>query len=281
MTRDDAFIRQLESYLDEHEGPTPLPETVRAEVRAALPRTKQVGSRGGPMRYLIMTNKLAPMAFAAAAVVLAVAIGAFVLTRPNVGDRPPPAPSPSSSASAAAIASPSIPAEECTDTQTRVAGTSTLEIDWCVARPTGSNELIPFSMEGSPSWLDLDFGDINALWLAPEEGGRIAFVLNSEESVDTVVTDIRAREGYAVSGEAAADVGGAEGVVIDVGLAEGASSGAVEPLVVTSGQNWTLASGTTARVWVVDKDGETLMIIAGEQLADAVATSLATLVWEE
>ncbi len=46
MTRDDDFIGQLEGYLDEHEGLTPLPAAVRGAVRAQLSTTKQVGLRG-------------------------------------------------------------------------------------------------------------------------------------------------------------------------------------------------------------------------------------------
>ena len=53
MTRDDTFVEQLENYLDEYEGLTPLPDLVRDDVRAALREdralragTDQVGRRG-------------------------------------------------------------------------------------------------------------------------------------------------------------------------------------------------------------------------------------------
>ena len=45
MTREDQFIGQLERYLDEYEGITPLPEAVRDAIRAELPKTKQAGPR--------------------------------------------------------------------------------------------------------------------------------------------------------------------------------------------------------------------------------------------
>ena len=41
MTHNDEFIGQLESYLDEYEGSTPLPEDVRDAIRAELPLTRQ------------------------------------------------------------------------------------------------------------------------------------------------------------------------------------------------------------------------------------------------
>ena len=39
MTAHDPFINQLEDYLDEYEGNTPLPEAVRDAIRAELPST--------------------------------------------------------------------------------------------------------------------------------------------------------------------------------------------------------------------------------------------------
>ena len=41
MTRDDDFIGQLEGYLDQYEGSTPLPDEVRDAIRAELPSTQQ------------------------------------------------------------------------------------------------------------------------------------------------------------------------------------------------------------------------------------------------
>jgi hypothetical protein len=92
MTRDDDFIGQLEGYLDEYEGMTPLPEGIRDAVRAHLPKTKQIGPLWGPMRYLNMTMHV-PNAvrygLVAAVAVVAVVLGAALLGRgPNVGGGP-------------------------------------------------------------------------------------------------------------------------------------------------------------------------------------------------
>jgi hypothetical protein len=94
MTREDDFIGQLEGYLDEYEGMTPLPAQVRDAVRAELPGTRQIGLRWGPMRYWNMsTSRRAPARYwlVAAMVVVAAALGATFLTR-GIGGPPLPTP---------------------------------------------------------------------------------------------------------------------------------------------------------------------------------------------
>jgi hypothetical protein len=99
MTRDD-FIGQLEGYLDEYEGVTPLPDPIRDAVRAQLPETRQVGPPWGPMRYLRMSNNL-KIAMAAAVVVVVAIIGVGVLLpRLDIGN-----PTPTDSSSAAPLPS--------------------------------------------------------------------------------------------------------------------------------------------------------------------------------
>jgi hypothetical protein len=81
MTPREDFVGRLESYLDDYEGYTPLPESVRTAVHASLPSVKQTGSEPGPMRFLAMTLQIpAPARYGlvAAALVAAVLLGAFV-----------------------------------------------------------------------------------------------------------------------------------------------------------------------------------------------------------
>ena len=89
MTREDEFIGQLEAYLDDYEGFTPLPDTVRDAVRAELPKTKQIGSRWPPMTFLNLTMGVHPATKYGllAAVVMAVAVlgVVFVYRGSNVG----------------------------------------------------------------------------------------------------------------------------------------------------------------------------------------------------
>jgi hypothetical protein len=274
MNSDDRFIQQLESYLDDYEGATILPERVRDEVRAALPRTKQTGAASGPVRYLSMTmNKFGPVALAAAAGLLAIAVGIYLFGGRNVGDTTP---SPSMSAPSAAA----VPCSETTVTPTG-AGT-THEVFWCSARSSGENVPVAFTMEIPSELVDLSFyGDVESLWIRPERGGAILFAIDPERSVDELLADIQARDGYALSNEADATIDGAQGVVFDVTLAEGASSGTIEPLFETPSQPWLLSAGSVHRVWIVDHDGETFMIATGETLADAIGEALGTLTWSD
>jgi hypothetical protein len=99
MTREDDFIGQLEGYLDDYEGLTPLPEATRDAIRAQLPKTRQIGSRLGPMRNLRMSMSIpAPARYGlAAAVVIAAAVlgGAYIVGGRNNPGGPAPTASPS------------------------------------------------------------------------------------------------------------------------------------------------------------------------------------------
>jgi len=98
MTRDDDFIGQLESYLDEFEGITPLPAAVRNAVRAQLPTTKQVGPPGWLLgRFPIMNINVVRFGITAVAAALAVVLGINFLSQ-NVGGDPEPTATPTPSA---------------------------------------------------------------------------------------------------------------------------------------------------------------------------------------
>ena len=110
MTRNDDFIGQLESYLDEYEGSTPLPEDVRDAIRAELPSTRQ-RPPWWPARRFPQMNNMAKLAIAAAAVVVAALLGFNYFAARNVGSpglgasptptptTAPPSPEPSGSPS--------------------------------------------------------------------------------------------------------------------------------------------------------------------------------------
>ena len=83
MTHNDEFIGQLESYLDEYEGSTPLPEDVRDAIRAELPLTRQRPA-WWPARRRPNMNNTAKLSLAAAAVVVAALLG-FRFLVPGTG----------------------------------------------------------------------------------------------------------------------------------------------------------------------------------------------------
>ena len=85
MTRDDEFIGQLESYLDEFEGDTPIPDATRDAIRAELPSIRQRPARWPGWRFPDM-NKPAMLAMAVAAVLVVAFLGIrFLGTDLNIG----------------------------------------------------------------------------------------------------------------------------------------------------------------------------------------------------
>ncbi len=110
MTKRNDFITDLEDYLVEFDGETPLPERVRDAVRAELPATRQARAVAGGRTGTHMsstTPKIARWGLVAAGLVAAVGLGAAILL-PSVGldvgatvATPTPAPTPMPSPSAA------------------------------------------------------------------------------------------------------------------------------------------------------------------------------------
>jgi hypothetical protein len=97
MKRDDELIGLVESYLDEYEGLTPLPDSVRASIRAELPKTKQIRPRPGLTRYIPMSNGMR-IGLAAVVVAIAALVGYGLLGNNNIGPptgTPTPSPGPS------------------------------------------------------------------------------------------------------------------------------------------------------------------------------------------
>lgn len=96
MTRNDDFIGQLEGYLEEYEGSTPLPNEVRDAIRAQLLSTHQRPA-WWPVRRFPEMNNTAKLALAAAAVVVAAFLGIrFMLPGEGPGaPGPTPTPTPS------------------------------------------------------------------------------------------------------------------------------------------------------------------------------------------
>lgn len=96
MSQHDDVLGRVESYLDDYEGYTPLPESIRDAVRASLPTTQQSGPRPVLERFLTMTLDLpAPARFGlvAAAALAAAVIGiGYFGGSGNVGDPADPTP---------------------------------------------------------------------------------------------------------------------------------------------------------------------------------------------
>jgi hypothetical protein len=92
MNRDDEFIARLEDYLETFDGVTPLPERVRDAVNVRVPAIRQVRPDRGTGRIVNMLSHAsvpARLAGVAAALVAAVALGAWAISTtqdsPGVG----------------------------------------------------------------------------------------------------------------------------------------------------------------------------------------------------
>jgi hypothetical protein len=260
----DFLVQQLERYLDEYEPITDLPARVRASVHAEI-RRKQY-SPPGLRRYLIMAStRIVPVAIAAAVVV---AVAAYLLIGGNVGSRTVPSSSPTPTSLVA-----------CDATRVGADRPGTINVDWCSAG-AGNPGKVSLSMEAPAAWINTYYADPHTLWLRPAGGGAIAFDARTGETVEHVVTSITTNTAsYAVSNRRNVVIGGEQAVVLDVSLADGASSGSAPALITESGQTWPIQAGTFSRVWVVAVDDRTIMIAAGEQLADQVENALKTLTW--
>ena len=180
MSHNDDFIAQLEDYFEAFDGATPLPDRVRDAIRAELPSARQVRPRPGLLRNFTMlsnTSAAARLGVATVAVVVAVALGAALLSNrgagPGVGPSSPPptstvapsltaAPSASESAAASAVAEPlrlkAAPIAPCDDTDTTP--------DTCVA--PGIYQLNDWS--GAATWPVRVTLDVPAGWFDWDAG---------------------------------------------------------------------------------------------------------------
>ncbi len=112
MSDNDRFIGQLEDYLDDFDGETPLPMHLRDAIRTALPGTGQERSGRVPRRVLTMfASTPVRGGLLAAGLVIAVGLGAMAVNRPpsGVGGLP------SASAASSATPTPSLAASPSAD----------------------------------------------------------------------------------------------------------------------------------------------------------------------
>ena len=108
--RDDEFIGQVEDYLVEFDGETPLPGRVMDAIHAELPRTRQAKANPGFMRMPPMLSTIssrAPLGIAAA-VVVAVVLGAVFIRNNQSGVGGDPAASSTPVPSTGPAASPEV-----------------------------------------------------------------------------------------------------------------------------------------------------------------------------
>lgn len=253
MTRTDDFVQQLERYLDEYDGMTPLPVDVRDAVRAALPSTKQTRPTRGLMRYLHVKRPTAVsygLVAVAVAVVAVVALGASALLNNQVVG-----PAPSASALA-----------DCTEGIS--ASGETLTVGWCPTRPGGQQVRVSFRLTTTAAaWTNGNqFMFEDMIFFRPygagmQPGGSVGISVGGPATVDAWLAQIIGEQTYTVTEPHPISLGGAEGYVFDVSVAPGFTSFYAPPLFDNSARPWELSNDLIDRVWLVEHAGQSVMFV--------------------
>ena len=255
MTRDDAFIGLLEGYLDDYEGTTPLPESVRDALREQIVTTKQIRPLPGPMRYLSMITLPAPARYGAVAAlaIAAVLIGAYALgPRGNIGGTPVPEPTPTPRPFA--DASGSLEPGRYVSTIDSIEISYTVPAGW-KREPSGPELMGPISDEIG----GLSFWTVSNVFADPCQFELGTLQPPPGASVDDLAD--------ALAGQPGIDPAPASEVVVD-----GFAGKYIEYVTPATGCDafgpWPTPNGlvlfpsTEARYWILDVDGTRLVMLA-------------------
>lgn len=269
MTRDDDFIGQLEDYLDDYQGSTPLPENVRDAVRAQLPSIQQRPAWWPGWRVPEM-NSFAKLSVAAAVVAVAAIVGFNYLAAPNIGGPglgdPTPSPPTASRTPVPALSGqdPLPPGRYQVDPALPM--DVTIEVPegwsagdaWVVRGPKGNE---------APDGMAIRFYALDNLNLYNDPllptDGLLAPPVGP--SVDELVAAMVDHPDWDVTGTSPITLDGYAGQVVHVTLPEGTSEATPFYLfadVRSGGQIYGWAAGQLFDVYVVDVAGERLVIDA-------------------
>ena len=238
MSTETTFIDLLEGYLDDFDGPTPMPDHVRDAIHAALPQTAQ--ARPVPVigRVFDMSGSSTALrwAIAAALVVTAIVVGGALMSTGGGGLAPATAsPTASRSSSPAAVALSSAPPAACRDNDITKncipAGTYTLpSASWPrkigLTVPTGwfnwnpgadyDGVLVDGGPEAPGSGWGLMFMTVGEVAKDPCDGSKGTTTLASPQTADALIAAMRAWPGFAVSDPAPVVIDGQEGKIVEL-----------------------------------------------------------------
>jgi len=266
MTRDDDFIGQLEGYLDEYEGSTPLPDEVRDAIRAELPSTQQRPAWWPAWRFPDMNNVLR-LSLAAAAVVVAAFLGYNYLVAPNVGGPGlgDPTPSPSPSPTPAALRDGDLEAgtyaiSPFLSPNNAIQFTVTVPEGWIGAGPG----VVPATGSTGPDGMGMSLGlKVNGLYSDPcnDNLGDPDIAVGS--TVDDLVTALASQPMYEATAPTDVVVDGYAGKRMDLQLPSDIDFASCQ-----GGQYWVWDAGPYAQgpgnrwhLWVLDIDGFTAVVL--------------------
>ena len=269
MTRNDDFIGELEGYLDEFEGSTPLPDEVRGAIRAQLPSIIQRPA-WWPARRFPEMNSMMKLSLAAAAVVVAALLGYNYLVAPNVGGPrlgdPAPTPEPTPTPTPVALKDQQpLPAGRYLADPVGLPMDVTVEVPdgwsasdgWVVRGPKGNE---------APNGMAIRFYVSTTLHLyadplVPGDGFLDPAI---GPSVDDLVAAMTNHPGWTVTGTEPITIDSAAGQVVHVTLPEGTSDDTPFYLFGTASgsQFYGWAAGQLFDLYIVDVAGDRLVIDA-------------------
>jgi hypothetical protein len=266
MTRESGFIDFLEEYLDEHEGHTPLPDGARDLIRAHVPSIRQHPAWWPGWRSPVM-NTSAKYALGAAAAVLVAIIGFSVLsgTNGNFGS-PDPTPSPSPTPVAALAGQPNLVAGRYSiESGISMRVSAAVPNDWSAVGSWGFRG--PQGYE-PPRGTGLRFYTVGNLLNNPSDVNDGLQDPPVGPTVDDLVEAIAAQSEWTSSTPTDTTIGGYPARHLRITVPDGAEldprNGGSFFLFQDegSGQIWGLAAGQMFDVYVVDVEGERLVLDA-------------------
>jgi hypothetical protein len=255
MTRDDAFIGLLEGYLDDYEGTTPLPESVRDAVREQIVTTKQIRPLPGPMRYISMITLPAAARYGAVAALAigAVLVGAYVLgPRNDIGGTLDPEPTPTPR--------PFEDASGSLEPGRYVSSIESIEISYSVPagwnrEPAGPELMGPIADEIG----GLSFWTVSDVFADPCRFSEGTLDPPPGPSVDDLADALADQRGVAADPPSDVVVDGFAGKYVEY-TTPATGCDQFGPWPTPSGL--VLFPGTNARYWIVDVDGTRLVMLA-------------------
>jgi hypothetical protein len=254
MSREPNLDQIVTRWVDD--GPEVAPERFVWAALDQVERTPQRGSWRVALENTPMFLKFGvPVLGAAAAIVLGVLLYGSLS----------PAPSGNSSQSPASVASP----DPCAGDAVSFPVQGTLEVTWCPARGA-ERQVLSFTLDGPASMADAVNSGGGVLYLRPATPGdpSVLFAISGPDIAADWVAQLADTDAFEVSAPQQMEIAGGEATVVDVRLAEGTDAADAPPLVDSTDLPWRLSSGSVARVWILEGQGEAMAVVTNAPEAD-------------
>ncbi len=273
MTRDPDLMGLVEGYLDDFEGHTPLPDATRDAIRARLPSTTQRPAWWPGWRFPEMNTMMKyGLGAAAAVVVVIVGVAAFGgVGNINVGGP---------GADATASAAPSAAAQLPPDGVAIEPGRYTLTV---VGDETNATFTVPAGWKSRDQFIQHDDAGVQltiwkvaAVYLDACNGPSSRAVEAAEMSVEELVKAFNDQISTQLSQPRDVVVGGYAAVRVELATSDGVDPDAC---VGTSLHAWRGGSERSDSghdaLWIVDRNGDTVVVLAAYELGDPAAEAAA------